>query len=120
MGLDQFAYVRGHDDDNDAYPFVWRKHAKLQQWAQDLFEAKPTNAGVNFNCVELVLTHDNINDLRARVLSNELPNTEGGFFWGHQHQDEAAADNREQDLAFCDWATEAISDGETVVYKPWW
>ena len=45
---------------------------------------------------------------------------DGGFFWGHQFQEEAAKDYKEKDLEFVQFAREALADGETVVYECSW
>lgn len=72
------------------------------------------------NCAELVLEASDIAALETLIRQKALPNSEGGFFFGHQFQDEAANDNAEQDLAFCAWAKDALTNGQTVVYSCWW
>jgi len=57
---------------------------------------------------------------REQPGARALPHCEGGFFYGHQFQDEAAAEYRERDLEFCAWARERIRAGETVIYSCWW
>ena len=122
MELDQYAYVEGQKDfraDGEDH-FYWRKHARLHQWAKDVFTSRPENAGISFNLVELPLTQDNIDDLRGRLEGGGLPVAGDGFFRGTEYQEERAEDYRDHDLAFCAWAAEQIAAGETVVYEPWW
>ena len=45
---------------------------------------------------------------------------DGGFFWGHEFQEEAAKDYKEKDLEFVEFAREALADGETVIYECSW
>ncbi|MGB7319110.1 MAG: phosphoglycerate kinase [Planktotalea sp.] len=122
MGLDQYAYIK-HDegaDDDRAADFVWRKHSKLQAWAETLFTAKTGQSADKLNCAELVLEAADIDTLEALVKQKALPKSDGGFFFGHQFQDEAADENAAQDLAFCAWAKDVITNGQTVVYSCWW
>ena len=122
MGLDQYAYIKNHDgaDDDRAADFVWRKHSKLQAWAETLFTAKTGQPAEKLNCAELVLEAADIAALESLVRQKALPKSMGGFFFGHQFQDEAADENVEQDLAFCAWAKDALTSGQTVVYSCWW
>ena len=72
------------------------------------------------NCGALELEAGDIDRLETAVRTRALPHCEGGFFYGHQFQDEAAAEYRETDLQFCAWARERIEEGETVIYSCWW
>jgi len=121
MGLDQYAYIKHGDgaDDDRAADFVWRKHSKLQAWAETLFTAKTGQPAEKLNCAELVLEADDIAVLETLVRQKALPKSEGGFFFGHQFQEEAADENTEQDLAFCASAKDALTSGQTVVYSCW-
>jgi hypothetical protein len=49
-----------------------------------------------------------------------MPESEGGFFYGHEVQDESEQEYREQDLEFCDWALKQIEQGREVVYHCWY
>lgn len=100
--------------------FVWRKHAKLQTWAEALFESRTGLSSHELNCGELALSASDINVLRDLVEADSLPVCEGGFFFGHQFQDESASEYRTLDLEFCDWAMAQINEGETVYYSCWW
>lgn len=122
MGLDQYAFVSvdGEDSENAELAFQWRKHARLQEWAEALFETKTGQGAEALNCGRLVLSAEDVHDLRTQVANETLPKSAGGFFYGHQFQDEQAAAYRDQDLQFCDWASEQIAAGETVIYSCWW
>ena len=122
MGLDQYAYARSHDQNpEDVEPaFVWRKHAKLQTWAENLFEEKTGQSAIDLNCNELALDAEGISNLKAMIKAGDLPESSGGFFYGHQFQIEAAKEYREQDLEFCDWALAQLKDGQSVYYSCWW
>ena len=122
MGLDQFATARrGQPTEVDGileYPETrelayWRKHPNLQGWMEDLWIRKG-NWG-DFNCVDLELDHRDLDLLEGDVRFDRLPPTTG-FFFGED------ADERYQDytLEFIRAARQAIDDGYTVVYHPWW
>ena len=85
MGLDQYAYARSHDQNpEDVEPaFVWRKHAKLQTWAENLFEEKTGQSAIDLNCNELALDAEGISNLKAMIKAGDLPESSGGFFYGH-------------------------------------
>jgi|TARA_X000001388_G_C2169733_1_gene99325 hypothetical protein len=114
MGLDQYAYIR-----ENIKQFSWRKHSKLQQFMEDIWYKDLGNTE-EFNCRELILSKDMLERLLKRINNNTLPESEGGFFYGHQFQDDAAKENKEQDIKFCKEALKAIDDGCTVVYSCWW
>lgn len=119
MGLDQYAYTKSSPQ--DAKPaFVWRKHAKLQTFMEDLWVTKTGQSAVDLNCAELELSQHDIEALQKLVTVGGLPTLEGGFFFGHQYQDEAAAEYADFDAQFCQWAKEQIAEGETVIYSCWW
>jgi hypothetical protein len=117
MGLDQYAFS---SDNSETPEFIWRKHAKLQTFMEALYyESAGTNTEV-FNCVDLALTAEDVIALEALVKANELPASEGGFFFGHQWQDESAEEYKEQDLKFCKWAQAILNTREQVFYSCWW
>lgn len=129
MGLDMIALKRKHlrivsDDDpygeenwaegeNEEKFFYWRKHPNLHGWMENLYYEKGGDADV-FNCVEVELTLDDIEDLESDIENDNLPQTTG-FFFG-----ESAPDRKEEDLEFIEKAKEAIKDGYTIVYTSWW
>lgn len=117
MGLDQYA----HSADNAQNPeFIWRKHAKLQAFMETLYYDRAGADAASFNCVDLALTEEDIKALEALVTTNNLPTSEGGFFFGHQWQDESAEEYRDQDLKFCKWAKTVLETRQQVIYSCWW
>ncbi len=118
MGLDQHAYRKDRDTcDKD---FYWRKHAKLQTWMEQLYTEKTGLSADCFNCVELELTLADIERLEADIRNGQLPESSGGFFFGHEWQDDQAAHYKKQDLEFCEWAKSVLKAKEKVVYSCWW
>lgn len=122
MGLDQYAYVKSKTvpSGEEEPAFIWRKHSKLQEWAETLFNAKTGKPAPDLNCAELQLDPDDIDGLAKLLEDSALPASPGGFFYGHQFQDEQAEYYAAQDQAFCVWARDAIAQGETVIYSCWW
>ena len=116
MGLDQYATFREKHHEPD---FCWRKHSKLQQFMEDIWYKK-LGRDDEFNCKELVLTKEMIQELLDALEKNNLPKSEGGFFYGHQSQDESAKDYYEQDIKFCKDSLQAIEYGMEVVYECWY
>ena len=112
MGLDQYASIRkdGQEDLEIAY---WRKHPNLQGWMENLWREKG-NAG-EFNCMEVELTFEDLEQLEQAIEGSELPET-AGFFFGNNSDDYY----REEDLAFIADASEAIEQGYKVIYSSWW
>ena len=130
MGLDQFAHVRNKNIDfkkvySDKYMpqrdgFVWRKHSRLQTFMQNKFYE--VNKDVEFNGnAELIMTKKIIDELREEIKSGYHSSfCEGGFFWGHQFQEEAVREYEKQDLEFCDWVLTELDKGNEVVYSCSW
>jgi hypothetical protein len=117
MGLDQYAFSEVNRNDPE---FIWRKHAKLQSFMEELYYERADCDAETFNCVDLALTSEDIETLEALVTNNDLPESEGGFFFGHQWQDETAQEYKEQDLKFCKWAKAILETREQVFYSCWW
>lgn len=127
MGLDQSAYAKEQPSGErvgggDEPTFYWRKHSRLQSWMEEKFFDKNPETERNwdtFNCEELSLSQEDIDELKCHLEAG-LPDSGGGFFWGHQFQGESAKEYREQDLKFCEWATEQLAEGNEVIYECWW
>ena len=99
--------------------FDWRKHAKLQEFMENLWVNKNENTK-EFNCVNMPLDEEDILALQEAVKGEELPESQGGFFFGHQSQDETTIEYKEQDLEFCAKALKWIEEGKTPYYSCWW
>jgi len=118
MGLDQYAAVRLDTKDEEgnweteelAY---WRKHPHLQGFMENLYIEK--GGTEEFNCVDVELTLEDIDNLERAIMEGALPET-GGFFFGEDSDDYYT----EQDLEFVSNARKVLADGQTVVYSSWW
>jgi hypothetical protein len=135
----------GTDEDgarNKTEVAYWRKHPNLQGWMEALWREKGLDSPIVnrlpegtadsgeyggldttdafghdkvFNCEELPLTLEDIQNLRKAILGEALPGTQG-FFFGEDSDDYY----RQQDLEFCDNAEEILKNGGEVVYWSWW
>ena len=120
MGLDQYAHIRIKSWNSRQYSYEWRKHSRLQEFMEQVWSREGNTE--TFNCQELTLTLDDIERLEEQIKEG-YPDyeCEGGFFWGHQFQEEQCADYIEYDLEFVAKAKEAFDKpGSTVVYTCWW
>lgn len=133
MGLDQYAFINPREEqrtDSDGNTvtakvaekdFYWRKHSRLQTFMEKLWVDKTGKDAGDLNCEDMELSLVDI-----RLLWNAVQNgyadyhCDGGFFYGHQHQDESTKMYLEDDLAFVSAAEAAIADGQKVVYRCWW
>ena len=73
-----------------------------------------------FNCEKVQLDETDIKVIRNFVEKGELPFCADGMFWGHQFQEDAMKQYKEQDLEFCDKALEWLEEGKEVYYSSWW
>ena len=73
-----------------------------------------------FNCEDLQLDETDIKVIRDFVINDQLPFCADGMFWGHQFQEDAMKQYKEQDLEFCDKALEWLKEGKKVYYSSWW
>jgi hypothetical protein len=121
MGLDMYAHYL-HDapdtsvdfkDQSDGELHYWRKHPNLHGWMERLYREKGGQEA-NFNCVNVVLTTEDLDRLEADIRAGNLPRT-SGFFFGESDGSEVKGD-----LSFVEKAREAIGEGLTVYYTPWW
>lgn len=126
MGLDMFAYKVKKGMINESTDFqlpeneethqelhYWRKHPNLHGWMEQLYYDKGGKDGT-FNCVNVQLTEEDINNLEKDVQDGLLPETQG-FFFGQSYPED-----KEGDLEFIKQAREAINEGYDVYYTSWW
>ena len=74
-----------------------------------------------FNAPETVqLDETDIKVIRNFVEKSELPFCADGMFWGHQFQEDAMKQYKDQDLEFCNKALEWLKEGKEVYYSAWW
>jgi len=141
MGLDQHANLRGEqiywakyysdDSDQENNFFVWRKHARLQQFmAKKWAEQNPAEnieghlAHLGFNGDQeapCYMTEEVVKDL-AEAISNDFKDYEAtdGFFWGQQFQEESVKEYKEQDIKFLKFCEQAINEKKVVEYWCSW
>ena len=141
MGLDQHAHIRGHnvnwakyfDDDKEECSkiFVWRKHARLQQFMSTWWDKQNKHhqheghlAHLGFNADQeapVYVTEELVTDL-AEAISNNYKDyvAEDGFFWGQQFQEESVKEYKEQDIKFLKFCQQAISEKKVVEYWCSW
>ena len=122
MGLDQYAYLKTLEsgEEGESAKFTWRKHSKLQTFMEALYVERTGLSATDLNCGELKLELTDIDTLEQAINGSALPQCEGGFFYGHQFQDEQATEYRDYDLEFCAWARAEMQAGSTVIYSCWW
>ena len=123
MGLDQYAMARRGESktDEEGYEYYedsmelayWRKHPNLQGWMENLWRVKGNDG--EFNCVDLELTLNDLDNLEKSLDNEALPETVG-FFFGENADDHYA----EQDREFIVKARAAIKQGYKVIYSSWW
>ena len=141
MGLDQHAHIRGHnvnwakyyDDDKEecSKVFVWRKHARLQQFMSSQWNKQNKHhqheghlAHLGFNADQeapVYITEELVLDL-AEAISNNYKDyvAEDGFFWGQQFQEESVKEYKDQDVKFLKFCQQAISEKKVVEYWCSW
>ena len=140
MVLDQHAHLRGEqidwkkyysDDDDQENIFVWRKHARLQQFMATKWNEQNTShkhegdlghLGFNGDCeAPCYMTEEVVKDL-AEAISNDFKDYEAtdGFFWGQQFQEESVKEYKEQDVKFLKFCEQAINEKKVVEYWCSW
>ena len=142
MGLDQQAHLRGqkidwdkyYNDDNYADEnnfFVWRKHARLQQFmakkwdeqnAHHEHDCSLSHLGFNSDCdAPVYITEDVVKELAEQIEKDykDYPATDG-FFWGQQFQEESVKEYKEQDIKFLKFCEQAINEKKVVEYWCSW
>ena len=142
MGLDQHAHLRGTNVDWEKYyneddygdknkVFVWRKHARLQQfmakkWAEQnpAVEIDGHLAHLGFNGDQeapCYLTKEVVEELAEQIKKDysDYP-AEDGFFWGQQFQEDSVKEYKEQDIKFLKFCQQAINEGKVVEYWCSW
>ena len=68
-----------------------------------------------FNCENVELNEEDINNLALLIKNNLLPKATG-FFWGNDADEEY----KERDLEFIENARKVVNDGGKVLYHCWW
>lgn len=136
MGLDQFSYrvktgfikkpvdfsTEKYNEKTEDYDVLcekeeihyWRKHPNLQGWMENLYYEKGGESD-SFNCVNVQLTWEDLEELEKEIREGSLPQTVG-FFFG-EDSDEYY---KEETLEWIDKSLESIKDGYDIYYSSWW
>lgn len=136
MGLDQFAWkvkkgfiTKPVDFSTEKYNEVteehevlcekeelhyWRKHPNLQGWMENLYYEKGGESDC-FNCVNVQLTWEDLEELEKDIKEGNLPSTMG-FFFGNDSDDHY----KEETLEFVEKSFNTIKNGYDVYYSSWW
>lgn len=121
MGLDMYGMTLNRTPESSVdfeakdavHIHYWRKHPNLHGWMERLYREKG-GSDPQFNCVNLLLTREDIDRLEADIVAGNLPHT-SGFFFGESDGSEC-----EDDRQFVAKAREALAAGLAVVYSSWW
>jgi hypothetical protein len=117
MGLDQYAYTGTGEERKDV--FYWRKHNRLQGWMEELYRRK--GGTEEFNCVDVELSLEDIDQLEATILNKNLPETQGFFFGSDSYSDyEGEYGYKDDDLSFIDKAKKLLNNNNKLYYSSWW
>ena len=126
MGLDQWAIahknvnILGHLTQVSREIACWRKHNRLQGWAESVYNRQ--GGKKEFNCVPVDLTLDDVIALESAVKCGSLPETKGFFFGNDSYSDMNHYFEfiYEKDKQFCLEAKQLIRDGWQIFYNSWW
>lgn len=102
------------EDQESEEIYYWRKHPNLHGWMEQLYRSK--GGKEEFNCVNVMLTNEDLEKLKEDIAGKGLPST-SGFFFGQSSDND---DERQADLKFVEIAQDAIEEGYTVYYTSWW
>lgn len=116
MGLDMYFRARPKQPTEEiAY---WRKHNALHHWFEQYAIAqKLVESPDDFNCVDVPLISELLDQLEADVREGKLEPTKGLFFGATEYDPK---EYMEDDLAAIAKARERLAEGDDVVYTSWW
>ena len=121
MGLDMYAQTVNNSGSQEiAY---WRKHNRLHGWmCEKWLEQNPDKHDYDFNCENLVITSEMLNELEDTINNKNLPETSGFFFGQDSYEDYSDPEfgYKDDDEQFIKDAREAIKNGDIVEYSSWW
>ena len=92
----------------------WRKHHDLHGWMEKLYRDK--GGDKEFNCINMPLTEEDLDQLVLDLEAKKLPPTTGFFFGDNPPDDESL----KGDLEFVEKAREELKKGRVVFYSSWW
>lgn len=112
MGLDQNAFAVTKNGEKVELSY-WRKHPNLQGWMEQLYISK--GGTEEFNCVDVELTSEDLDNFEKDMLSGSLPETTG-FFYGSNSDEHY----KNEDIDFIVKARAELEKGNKVFYSSWW
>lgn len=130
MGLDMYAVAFKRDQVKNPEALVdpeiddeakrvdiayWRKFNALHGWMEDLYRSRD-GADVDFNCVKVRLTAEDLDQLEDDLNQSALKPRAGFFFGSQEIYPEDVRDTHE----FIAKAREALDRGDLVYYDSWW
>jgi hypothetical protein len=74
-----------------------------------------------FNCADVELTLEDIDQLEATILNKNLPETQGFFFGSDSYSDyEGEYGYKNEDISFISKAKEILNNNNKLYYSSWW
>jgi hypothetical protein len=128
MGLDMYAFSTAKNAENKGSPdswdedneietkelAYWRKFNALHGWMEDLYHSR--GGSETFNCVDLRLYEEDLDELETVLNNNNLIPREGFFFGSMEIYPEDVESTRK----FISSARDEIREGREVYYNSWW
>lgn len=96
----------------------WRKHNALHGWMEQLYRDK--GGMEEFNCINLLLTKEDVNRLETDIDNRALIPVSGFFLCSTNYTEEDWEEVTRPDEAFIQLAKDALSEGYIVFYSSWW
>ena len=121
MGLDQYAFTcKDINVEEREDVFYWRKHNRLQGWMEQLYHKK--GGSEVFNCANVELSLEDIDQLEAAILNKNLPETQGFFFGDDSYSDyeDKRYGYKDDDISFIEKAKNILNTGNKLYYSSWW
>jgi hypothetical protein len=113
MGLDQYWYV------SEPKQFAYhRKFNALQGFMEEMFREQEGEG--DFNCRDVIITKEILDQLEARIKEDRLEPTSGFFFGNTDKDDWYRQDVEELMDTVIPEARKYLEEGKKVVYTSWW
>lgn len=119
MGLDCYVNARAPEPSTAEPENLWygRKTNAIHGWMeQQWLDQEVGRDCMDFNCEDLILTEELLNQLEDACVNEQLRETKGFFFGGAESPDEIAEDVQ----TILPTARAALAEGKEVFYTSWW
>ena len=117
MGLDMFLFgkkeIKNRVEEEKVEVGYWRKHADLHRYIENLYIEK--GGKEEFNCVDYLLSKEEIEDIIQKSKDRTLDKSEGGFFFG-----ESIDEDNENTIKIMTKALKYMKKGYKIYYTSWW